>query len=118
MFTISGKIDLNDIAENMNQRKIIWVNILSSIFAIKKLITIPIVDLNIILYNFQQKYLTYLTYYTKKGYTQTVPVGQPYWIYSINIFKLKKKSIVVKKMNVYCSHVNNANSFGGKITQP
>lgn len=65
----SGKIDLNDIAENMNQRKIIWVNILSSIFAIKKLITIPIVDLNIILYNFQQKYLTYLTYYTKKGYT-------------------------------------------------
>lgn len=69
MFTISGKIDLNDIAENMNQRKIIWVNILSSIFAIKKLITIPIVDLNIILYNFQQKYLTYLTYYTKKGYT-------------------------------------------------
>lgn len=21
-------------------------------------------------------------------------------------------------MNVYCSHVNNANSFGGKITQP
>lgn len=40
MFTISGKIDLNDIAENMNQRKIIRVNILSSIFAIKKLITI------------------------------------------------------------------------------
>lgn len=47
-----------------------------------------------------------------------MPVGQPYGIYSINIFKLKKNSIVVKKMNVYCSHVNNAYSFGGKITQP